>query len=151
MNASHSKSYHYPRWPLIRQTSECMLWLLVGIMILCMPAGHARWLGLLPLVYCIIQWRFGLLPRWKHVIRLDEKKLMIGSHAYEWNQFDQMRIDRAESTREIRLVGREGTLNLVIKDDLQEFDELARDCFFYMNQMPQIRRSAGAIKKKKIT
>ena len=59
---------------------------------------------------------------------------MIGSRTYEWNQFDQMRIDRKELSREIRLVGREGTLNLVIKDDLPDFDELARDCFFYMNQ-----------------
>ena len=74
---------------------------------------------------------------------------MIGSRAYEWNQFDQMRIDRKELSREIRLVGREGTLNLVIKDDLPDFDELARDCFFYMNQKPQVSRPDGATKKEK--
>jgi len=70
---------------------------------------------------------------------------MIGSRAYEWNQFDQMRIDRKELSREIRLVGREGTLNLVIKDDLPDFDELARDCFFYMNQKPQIRSQTACL------
>ena len=148
MNASHSKSYHYPRWPLVHKTTECMLWLLMGILILFIPVGHARWFGLLPVAYCIIQWHFGLRPRWRHIIRLDAKKIMIGARSYEWDQFDQMRIDRKESGREIRLIGRDGALNLVIKDDLPDFDELARDCFFYMNQKPQISRPDGATKKE---
>jgi hypothetical protein len=73
-------------------------------------------------------------PRWKHVVILDVETLKIGNQSYDWAQFDEFRLDRHESKRTIRLIGGDGKLDILIKDDLPGFGELARECFFHMNR-----------------
>lgn len=131
---SLSKSYRYARWPLVKNTTVCVFWLLIGAGILVSPLGDSRWFGLLLVGYGLIRWLFSIRPRWKHVVILNEEKLVIGKRSYDWDKFDQMRIERKESRRAIHLTGQNGKLDLLIKDDLPGFEELAQDCFFYMNR-----------------
>ena len=134
MSLSLSKSYRYPRWPLVQHTTVCVFWILVGVGILISSFGQGRWFGLLPIGYGLSRWVFSLRPKWKHIVILDEGKLKIGKCSYDWDQFDQMQIERKGSNRAIRLTGQEGSLDVLIKDDLPGFDELAQDCFFHMNR-----------------
>ncbi|MDF7824381.1 hypothetical protein P4B35_10190 [Pontiellaceae bacterium B12227] len=130
----HSKRYHHPRWPLVKNTISCALWILIGSGISISPIGHFRWIGLAPLAYGFGRWIFSTRPRWKHVVILNESQLKIGDRHYDWNRFDEMRLDRTASSRTIHLTGNDGKLDILIKDDLPGFDELARDCFYHMNR-----------------
>jgi hypothetical protein len=134
MSLSLSKSYRYARLGLVKNTTLCLLWIVAGMGFLFVPIGHFRWLGLLFVGYGFFLWIFTLSPRWKHVVILDEAKLVIGKQSYDWDQFDLMQIGKSGSTRIIQLIGQKGKLNLEIKDDLPGFDELAKDCFFHMNR-----------------
>ncbi len=131
---SRSNHYHHSRWSLVKHTMACVFWLMVGAGILFTPVGHVRWLGLLPASYGLLRWVFSVRPRWKHVVILDEEKLIIGTRSYDWSQFDEMRLERNETTRAINLIGDGGKLDVLIRDDLPDFDELAQNCFFHMNR-----------------
>ena len=137
MISFHSKSYHHPRWPLVKNTISCTFWFLIGMGILMSPVGHFRWVGLAPFSYGLGCWFFSIRPRWKHVIILDEGKLKIGDRSYDWEQFNRMEIERKDSHRSIRLTGEDSKLDIRIKDDLPGFDELAQDCFYHMNRNPE--------------
>lgn len=134
MSLSRSNHYHHSRWSLVKNTTICVFWLVVGAGIILAPVGRVRWLGLLPASYGLLRWILSVHPRWKHVVILDEENLIIGKCSYDWSQFDEMRLERNESSRAINLIGDSGTLNVLIKDDLPDFDELAQDCFFHMNR-----------------
>ena len=134
MSLSRSNCYHHSRWSLVKHTISCVFWLLVGAGFLFAPIGYSRWLGLLPASYGLLRWIFSVRPRWKHVVILNEEKLTIGNRSYEWSQFDEMRLERNESNRSVKLIGNDGNLNVLIKDELPGFDELAQDCFFRMNR-----------------
>lgn len=134
MHLSLSKSYRYARWPLVKNTTVCVFWILIGVGVLIAPLGQGRWLGLLPIGYGLTRFIFSLRPKWKHVVILDEGKLKVGKRSYDWNQFDLMQIGKNDSMRIIHLIGQEGNLNIEFKDDLSDFDELAQNCFFHMNR-----------------
>lgn len=140
-----SKSYRYPRWPLVKNTMECAGGMLVGAGILFAPIGHGRWLGLLPIAYCGYQWHFRLQPKWSFVVRMDHEKLQVGSTVYPWSSFDQFHIGQnGESKRYLHLTGRNGLLDIEIKDDLPGFDELAHACFFHVNRIDESDEKRGA-------
>lgn len=146
MNQSLSSRYRYSQWQLIKSTAGCVLWLLLGIAVLSTPIGKARWAGLFIIGYGLVLWVFRILPRWKHVIILDEDHLQIGSAAYAWSRFDTMRIERTHTHRSIHLVGENGQLDIWIKDELPHYDELAKDCFIHMNrclEQPESSQSQG--------
>jgi hypothetical protein len=147
MKKSHFKSYHYPRWPLARKTAACTGWFLLGIAVLFAPFGKGRWLGLIALLYCAARWSFSLYPQWKHVIRMNNDGLMIGSRSFKWEQFDQIQIERNKSGRKLRLTGQGNKHSLVIEDDLPSFDELARGCFFHINRVDEHPASSGILPK----
>lgn len=130
----HSKRYHHPRWPLVKNTISCALWILIGTGILVSPIGLFRWIGLALLAHGFGRWIFSIRPRWKHVIFLEEGKLKIGDQSYEWDQFERMEIERKESHRSIRLTGEDDKIDIRIKDDLSGFDELSSGCFYHINR-----------------
>lgn len=134
MSSPRSKSYHYPRWPLAKSTTNCAIWLVVGISLFISPFSLGKWLGAVPLLYSVIRWHFFLRPQWGHVILVDTEKLTVGKKSYEWDNFCQMQIERSGQSRKIRLTGQDKKHSLVIEDDLLDFDELSRDCFFYVNR-----------------
>lgn len=134
MSLSLSNRYHHSRWSLVKNTTTCVFWLVVGAGILFFPIGKIRWVGLMPVGYGLLRWSFSIRPRWKHVVILDEEKLVIGKRSYDWSQFDEMRLERNESARAVNLIGDGGNLDVLIKDDLPDFDKLAQNCFFHMNR-----------------
>lgn len=152
MTRRHSKSYHYPRWPLVKHTAACALWLLAGAGIVAAPIGHARWLGLLPIAHCGFQWHFRLQPKWSYIVHMDHEKLQVGATAYLWDSFDHFQIERSgDSKRCIHLIGRNGLLDIEIKDDLPGFDELAHTCFFHVNQKQRGGSAEiGSAERKKV-
>lgn len=135
MSWFHSKSYRYPRWPLVKNTIGCLLWVILGTGISVAPVGYFRWTGLLPIGYGVLRWHLHILQKWQYVIRPQADALMIGSNAHLWNTFDQLQIERSGSERNLRLISSEGKSNdVVIHDDIPGFDELAQACFFHINQ-----------------
>jgi len=128
------KTYHYPRWPLIKKTASCLGWLIFGVLIFFAPLGRGKLIGIVPLLYSVAWWHFSLHPKWSYVIRLEVDNLIIGTHSYPWSKFDQLLMEREGLRRNIRLTSFAEDLDVVIKDDLPEFDSFAQTCLLYMNQ-----------------
>lgn len=134
MKPSLSSTYRPSRWPLVKRSVVCVLWIALGCILLFLNIGLFRWLGLLPLGYGIARWLVSVRPLWKHVIILNEEKLTIGNRSYDWSRFDELRLNRNEHIRTIRLTGEEGKLGVTISDIFPEFDDFARKCFLHMNR-----------------
>lgn len=138
MSWFHSKSYRYPRWPLVKNTTACVLWVFLGIGTAAAPVGYFRWVGLAPIFYGVLRWQLRILPKWQYVIRPQADALMVGSSFHLWSTFDQLQIERTGSERNLRLISSEGKVHdVVIRDDIPGFDELAQACFFHINQKPK--------------
>ena len=133
MNMDQPNRYRHSRWPLAKTATSSVLWILFGSVLLFMVSGYSRLLGLAPLFYGVAQWIYAFDYFWKHVIIADDTQLKIGKHAYDWNQFDELRLDRSVSSRMIRLIGPEKKLDLQISDDLIDFDDFAHSCFMHLN------------------
>jgi hypothetical protein len=112
-----------------------MAWLVAGAVILFLPVGQFRWLGLLPVAYGSIRWHFMLHPQWRYVIRAEPDDLIIGKHSYSWSRFDKFQIERSGTGRSLRLS--RGEKEVVIKDDLPGFDDLVQECLAHINRTPQ--------------
>lgn len=137
MLAEKAKCYHLPRWPLFRQTARWLLWIVAGILLLNLPnTRYLHWVGLLPLVWCGLSWIFVLSPKWQYVIRTDLDNLYIGKKTYPWSEINELTIDRAGDHRILVLHGRSGLspYQITIKDDVLDFDELAQECFWSVNE-----------------
>ena len=91
-------------------------------------------MGLVPVLYGLIRLCFFIRPRWKHVIVAEKSCLKVGRQSYEWKQFNSILLERKESGRSIHLVGDDGKLDVVIRDNLPGFDDLAQECFSCMSR-----------------
>ena len=129
-----SSCYHYPRWPLFRQTTRCVLWLIPGLIFLLLPLGWSRLIGLFPIAVSILQWQLQLRPKWEYIIKTNTNGLKVGSRTYPWRELVQLRIKRDGKTRFLCLSRYNSIREIIIKDELPHFDKLAQECFFYMNR-----------------
>lgn len=137
MSRYRSKPYRYSRWPLIKQTTGCILGLIPGIIFLILPLGPGRLIGLFPIAVSIFQWQFKLHPQWKYVIKPEMDGISIGSRFYPWNELIQLQIKRNGNQRQLYLGSHLNAQEILIKDDLPRFDELVQECFLYMNQQSE--------------
>jgi hypothetical protein len=88
-------------------------------------------------MWAIIFWCIALSPKWHYVIRTDFDNLYIGDKVYPWADVTELKIERNNAHRILRLNRRSGKTShqVSIKDDILGFDELAQECFWQVNTL----------------
>ena len=135
MSAKKTKRYRLPRWPLLVDTYHCLLRGIPGLIIIALPIGYWKLLGVILLLWGLGVWYIFVMPKWRYVVYTDFDNLYIGNKAYPWSEITELKIDREGEHRVLQLSGRSGLLpyKLSIKDDILDFDELAQECFWHVN------------------
>lgn len=112
-----------------------------GLIFLLLPLGWIRLIGLFPITGSLLQWELRLRPKWKFIIKVDSSGLKIGDHLYEWKALTQFQVLSEGSRRTLCIGTLSNPKKISIKDDLPRFNELAQECFFYMNQTKTLQQT----------
>jgi len=151
MNDNTSGIYHYPRWPLIKKTFQCIYWWITGIIIVNLPIGYWKWLGAILILTGLAIWHFKVHKKWSYIIQLNEESIQIGALSYPWDQMKHIAVERIGERRVLHLQGniKNSTYHLHIRDGLVHFDQLAEECLANFNYATQ--SSSGSIDSNSAT
>lgn len=131
--------FHLPRKPLIRKTLKGIYTAFSGLLIIALiPTPTLKPIGIIPVIWAMVYWHYWLLPKWNHTVEVANKSLKVGSTSYPWETLHSLKLEHHGSRRSLLMVfiERGRRYDLILKDDIMDFEELAQQCFWHANDFP---------------
>lgn len=140
-------SFHLPRKPLIQKTIRCIYLVFAGLLVIALtPNPDFKPAGAIPILWSLAYWHYLLLPKWNFVVEVDLNSLKVGSSVYPWSTLHSLKLEHKGASRFMQLVfvdkGRR--YDLILGDELLNFEELARLCFWHANDVTDTQNQSNS-------
>lgn len=138
--------FHLPRKPLVRKTAKCVYFAFAGVLLIALiPKAEFKVAGIIPIIWSWAYWHYLLLPKWGYSVVVGSNSLEIGSKRYLWTELQSLKIEHQGSRQFLQLIflHKSQRRMVLLQNDIADFDDLARQCFWYANDFPSFNHQSS--------